>query len=86
MTSKEAWDHGLFPKYLDFIYIDGDHSRAGVSYDLEIALLRADTVALHDYQQGGCDVTAVVDEAVAQGAVSILAQAGHLVVLKKGSE
>jgi hypothetical protein len=74
---------------LDWVYIDGDHSYAGVKTDLETYLpkvRRGGLLCGDDYDAGGRfkgSVKRAVDEFVAEGAVRMVVQRTRQYVLEK---
>jgi predicted O-methyltransferase YrrM len=63
--------HATELPYADFVFIDGDHSRAGVENDTMLAMQRTrpgGMIVWHDYNDGGAvDVREVLDEKFEKG-------------------
>ena len=71
---SEIFLRELPDSYLDFIYIDGDHSYNGCKIDLELAktkVKKGGIIAGHDYCNMFTGVVAAVDEFVTQHSVKL---------------
>jgi len=63
MTSEEA--SKIYKKQIDFLFIDGDHSYAGIKLDCDLwlpKLKKGGIVALHDYKSSWEGVKKAVDK------------------------